>query len=92
MEFVEAKHIKTSSKVIENEEFKPCAAGLWTRLRHLLIHCNQHLRDHRVEGRESKELNESLEAFSPTTINTGKGTEFEGAMVALLLGLFLRAS
>ena len=24
-----------------------------------------------------------MEAFSPTTINTGKGTEFEGAIVAL---------
>ena len=30
---------------------------------------------------------EGIQAFSPTTINTGKGTEFEGAMVALLLDL-----
>merc|ERR1711865_541586 len=30
-------------------------------------------------------------AFSPTTINTGRGTEFEGAVVALFLLLFTRA-
>lgn len=31
-------------------------------------------------------------AFSPTTINTGKGTEFEGAVVALFHLLFTRSS
>merc|ERR1711865_89715 len=30
-------------------------------------------------------------AFSPTTINTGRGTEFEGAIIALFLLLFTRA-
>ena len=101
--------------------------GLRARLGYLIVHCHQHLRNHRVEGTEQSTalhviflpwpmeclmdmiewacpkdwhhaktwhffltlLHETswtrcMEAFSPTTINTGKGTEFEGAIVALL--------
>lgn len=31
-------------------------------------------------------------AFSPTTINTGKGTEFEGALIALVHLMFTRSN
>ena len=95
--------------------------GLRPRLGYFLVHCHQHLRNHRVEGAEQsiaqcdvspliygmfdgyewiydghlmdmiewdcpkdwEDLRLLEQAFSPTTINTGKGTEFEGAIVAL---------